>query len=1607
MKGFLLSLIFINLCLINFSFALPEDPPEKPPLDSSDSPLSELEAHVKLKTIHISAKAEWYVTSLLSSLDPVSDILTKTGKFLSETGQEQLIEDLQLMIQTELEKPFQMYSFVETREKELQAREQKINEQEQKAQTKQEKRQIKKEKKQIEKEKAQVEEGRVQIDWNWEDIVISAIEKFFKQHEFVLGRHNVKRHLKRLKKTQKLKLKEEIGYLEGFLRELNIDTSKKEILQRIFNHLRNKELNLAKDSLLGRNPPISDEKTLERILTHFKLKYKPNDFLSYANRIKYFNQSGKNISSNDWNRKVSLELESSLILKRGSLIHRREIGETAYEFAAIVKEGYRGPLSRSYRKAIDLLHQILKAERIGKKEVADFRDILNLLQLPPEFHNNEFIRHYLSSIQMPEIQKLYKTAHVEYDEIITDKQALFLLSKIEKSFEKPHYDLLKDQTKFKNFILGFPIQFLIYYMSVGGVIFLEHFITDPMLYQSHKNPVPLETWIQGLGFEAWFSLGLFIYASSHTQFQVYKLGNKRKSNLLKAMATPAAMAGGYLFSTVLIEIYNDKELHECAKNMVKRYKENKHITSCEASALQWNSRFFVDLGPDILTMLSAGWLSNALMTRLALWIRASKLGERILVHSALRLGRLASPVSGILQILSFLLINEATDRYLTRLSKEWLFKRRVNSGTALINSQLTVGVLASRMDLLKDELTRFTQTEMGKSLKDFLAQTDEEITLYEYLLAQTDEEGNLEDLLLSQETDEENGFKKLLKVINDLQERWKILIEKAKELDFNFEKWNDVKGLHYRQAFQGWKAQTEQLIYSFQVSKTLLREIYTFSHKTQIGPVNKYFDEITTKRKQQLEALTIEYTNLIVVPEEVFEVCKLPVDKPLIKERINDLSMEFKEDKSEGKKTAAEVYISHFTPICLNSQSLIFKSHYDFFSFSLKKLQEPQFIHAAEFVCANYEEYIIELELEEWFSLCYSSKISEDTQKFQSDTIRLIGRILNSPEFEHLDEIQIDKPEDYIGWGINEIFSSDKKISSFSFTKKLALARQLLNPEYLFAPEERVRAEWLHRLCESEYFAGHIPDLLCPEIANEEVFIEQWVRLRDNPGFVESTENSGTLNFIDGFLYQKAKTAGFYLLKEALNDYRMAIMKNTSPHFISYMRLRAIADPIEVHKKGEELLNIFSESEESHLIAAGLIQDRILQALICGTEEGKISSDFLFIPPQIFIGAESLCESHSAENNASFTGSLFKNPVTFNGKHYETAYLALEEWIQERFKTEENLMDLFKDKTLHLKEKVYQTKLKDLDNLVDNFLIPSLIPSKERSGMSCSELKSRYDNQLEDDFEGLEVPLLQVNYNLNQLKRLKELGVEGNVNRDNQDDIHCEVLELLQGWYDNYVNNNSWDGKPDSLIFPEISFLKELMEKAEKEGTSFSLERTSLIKQIQKRYFTNLVYIDKAFLFHDILREFAPEYNDIRTVMEKIDYGNAQFSNEVNQQFANWDAGKWWSVSPFIVGAYKTVTDRSDEEIQDNVGAVMEGQTCEYPQKALADVIAGEKEPHYRWTFPPVQAPILENCKLGFNDEMDRMIYTTLVSLYESLDRFYTSFGFLVQTQKLKSDFER
>ena len=229
------------------------------------------------------------------------------------------------------------------------------------------------------------------------------------------------------------------------------------------------------------------------------------------------------------------------------------------------------------------------------------------------------------------------------------------------------------------------------------------------------------------------------------------------------------------------------------------------------------------------------------------------------------------------------------------------------------------------------------------------------------------------------------------------------------------------------------------------------------------------------------------------------------------------------------------------------------------------------------------------------------------------------------------------------------------------------------------------------------------------------------------------------------------------------------------------------------------------------------------------------------------------------------------------------------------------------------------------------------------------------------DFEGLEIPLAQVNYWIGQLQILKDLELKANVNQERQEKIRHDVLFLLKNYHDNYARDREAGDLPRAFVFPEESLLIELVEtQREKDKKRKKLTvpvrdvtEQSLIEQIQNAFSADFIYIKKEFVLYSILREFFPELNDVGFV----------YGKEV-------------------------------------------GRGCFYSENALFPVLSDEA-PYYQKgipSFPAILAPIKENCRPHFS-EKEGLIYATVMSLYKSLDRYYRYLAVLIQQQHLDKAF--
>ena len=1486
-KSFFLFLLFVNFTSAQGQQAIGGNPPTV----------------VTLKSIQLTQ-------ALLNSPDPVSaqfaelrrpvDFLSKQLPQAQRIPRGQLIAELSQIIAVELNEPF------------------------------------------TESLSAQTPKDHAKINWDWHSRVVKATEKFLNKYEHLLGRENIKDFLKRLKKIPYKALNQEIGFLREFLKDQGIRISNTEVL--INDKGRGLRLPLKEEGL---RPRISNEEVLKRLLNHFRLTYKPSDFLIYTHQRINGDREAL-LNAKDWNRKILQDLRRALgIGPQNAVTIVQQPEAIIHEFSKFVRGGYTKKLTGAELTAIRLIHKILAARNIGIEEVHRFRTILEKLRVPSEFHHNEFIRSYLiNNIRAEQMQEYYRTGNFT----VTDKNAAATLSKIKAQFEGWHYDLLKDQAKFRNVVGGLHIQYALFQAAIGAVMYMD-FMADSLRYESHKNPIPLESFMASLSIPGAVSFGIFLQMAQLTQYRVYQLGTKwninfRNHNLLKMASGPLGMASGYLFSQVLYEIYGDLmkgELGECAKALMKKENtDNQFITSCEVSALKWNEKF-KEYGPDIVILLASAWGSQKLMKYLTLGARYFVWTDSILVRLASFFGRYTNHLTITLSIIAFVGLNLALDNWdPVEEGKEGLFINDLKGHIALLTQAFFNGELLVSINGLRDNLT-----EMGR------------------------------------ETEGSDKYNKLKAANTRITDRldefvWSKVIKKTKKIDFQFNKWNEVKGRKYSAAYGLWTIQTDKLVSSHENSKELLKELYTLSHKSEFGPVNKYFDEVMQKRNQALEALTIEYTGNSIISTQISAVCN---SGESISEGIDALNIEYKTDKDP------ELFIAKVAVICKGSRRELREAEYTFFFFSLEKIQTPEFATGAKYICERYRDSMQAL----WNGLCTSllerneiNIVESDKEPFETETKQLIADILYSPDFDILNQVPLGDPADYINWEPDGLFSFDEftNVNSLSPIEKLALARRLLSPFDPVLPEQRIQTQWVERLCDTKYFSGSVTPSECPQTVSSKEHSKEWTSWSDNPNFIKAQVDS-IAPFVDWLLIEKTKAVGFYLLKDVLSQ----LSESGSMGGISYihpdyqdnyfnlnweMMFQAVADLIGVSKKGESLFNqiIIVNEESDNSESPDKLFNKLFYNLICGTDAGEISKGF-FIPPRIFDRMQALCLGLLEGGPAAFKDNLFNKPVVLGQKTYENAYLALEEMVRETFTNEEELMTVFDRRAAPLSKEVSESIIKDFKNITEHFLKNNLV-NKEASGViSCQDILNRYSLQMAQSLKGLEIPLFEVNYWINQLQTLKDLDIKVNVNKEGQNQIHCEVLELLKRYHDNYARDEDQGEQPLLFIFPEESFLAELVEEEWQEKQSQGapdLTKASFINRIQGS--ANLVYIKKEFVLYNILEEFFPEFN--------------------NPDF----------VFPSIMG-----------------------KGCHASEKALGATAGLSLFYHGEIpTFPPVVAPIKENCRPDFLKGLkylpnggeslpdffngrEQLIYATIVSLYKSLDRYYRYLSFLIKKQELDEVF--
>ena len=368
--------------------------------------------------------------------------------------------------------------------------------------------------------------------------------------------------------------------------------------------------------------------------------------------------------------KKALKKESHILTKEGEL-NDFSILRVLNKIIDIYESEYSLKISRSDRKAIAFLEQVLTSNEIGKKEVKLFRKALDAIGIPSHTYNADFIKIYLTSSKVEEAQQW------TVENQPTDKKMFEVLQKTKAHFDHMHYTNLKHRTQFLNIIKSFPAQFILFQLAIGATIYREHF-TDSAIYDAHTNPEPLSNFMDALTPSAAFGFFIFILTSQYTELGIYKLGLKWDNKYLKSAAPQVGLASGFFASALFEELATDIELHKCVKNIMSSEVNQVplHISPCEHSYMEWVENKWKDYTVDIFTLLGASWISHKVVKSIALLIRSTAMGEQALSNFTKKIGLRATGWAGFfITIFTFMEAHKILDKLIGQpIKSRWAFQ---------------------------------------------------------------------------------------------------------------------------------------------------------------------------------------------------------------------------------------------------------------------------------------------------------------------------------------------------------------------------------------------------------------------------------------------------------------------------------------------------------------------------------------------------------------------------------------------------------------------------------------------------------------------------------------------------------------------------------------------------------------------------------------------------------------------------------------------------------------------------------------------------------------------------------------------------------------------
>ena len=468
----------------------------------------------------------------------------------------------------------------------------------------------------------------------------------------------------------------------------------------------------------------------------------------------------------------------------------------------------------------------------------------------------------------------------------------------------------------------------------------------------------------------------------------------------------------------------------------------------------------------------------------------------------------------------------------------------------------------------------------------------------------------------------------------------------------------------------------------------------------------------------------------------------------------------------------------------------------------------------------------------------------------------------------------------YLGKSFNEMFSNqaDYSIKKLSREEKLELSTALLEVA-LYSKDILSYFNYSEIFNLKKEQCAHF----YPDYQTNQKEAEEYKNCFDSIVLKETLR----WNLLNKFL-----SAGIYLLKDSAkqketicftSNYQLGVHSTANFCNTPLSTISPFINLFKVYKKGEqyflameEIFKAQKDNMESEEVTQWKDQLSLsnpylfTKNLVCG---GRKEKDNLFAAPQFFskwelsiynfsrnqfIDIKTVCEDFIHVSKFSqyyqyqFHNILFNLPVKAEGKSYENLYLALENLLKENYRSSKQLVTDFKRKSQNQLDRIGNKISDGLENLNNSYYkeainLNSDVGRKNHFQEYYHIHKILFDvKSFTGKVKGLEISIFQVNYWMNILNQLLELGDENGLNRKtflqwkgfNKKAFNKkqnQVLNLLQSYHDAYKKENG-----PYMVFPDKDLLEQYKNNFE------NLKKEELLKLYGSKNQFELLHKDYA-----------------------------------------------------------------------------------------------------------------------------------------------------------------